>query len=431
MAVSPYVAADSTMRSPAAVMFLLFTTADALCAPVVPKTSFESLLRADADIATAKRGEIERSLLQPGTELLALKQKRAVALSGGFGGAGPAAAKKGAVQAPAKKTAKTAVQAPAKRPLSVLAQELQTNGVVRIDGVLSKETAASLRDFVDAERVRADADVAAGRYDRASRFADLVLLENRCDLLLPLHGPCIAALHELLGEGSVLGPLLTEVIGDEGMLQEIACLISEPGAKQQPLHPDTPYTPIPPLYACFVALQDVSIEMGPTLFLPGTHTAEAHTAFYSGDLARGRDTSGLRAPPVPEEFLKSRPVKLSLLKAGDCALYNQQVLHCGSANESPDRVRRQFYISMRDVRTKVKARASIRPAFRNKLSLGEIRAELKALKGGLVRPKDENGLPGLFEQFDAIDSQPDDSKRDRHQAGSLYRSLEGGPIDIT
>jgi len=37
----------------------------------------------------------------------------------------------------------------------------------------------------------------------------------------------------------------------------------------------------------------------------------------------------------------------------------------------------------------------------------------------------------LFEQFDAIDSQPDDSKRDRHQAGSLYRSLEGGPIDIT
>ena len=58
------------------------------------------------------------------------------------------------------------------------------------------------------------------------------------------------------------------------MLQEIACLISEPGSRTQPLHPDTPYTSSPPLYAAFVALQDIDIEMGPTVYLPGTQTRE-------------------------------------------------------------------------------------------------------------------------------------------------------------
>ena len=50
-----------------------------------------------------------------------------------------------------------------------------------------------------------------------------------------------------------------------------------PGSKQQPLHPDTPWTETPPLYAAFIALQDVALEMGPTLYLPGTHTKEVYT----------------------------------------------------------------------------------------------------------------------------------------------------------
>ncbi len=65
--------------------------------------------------------------------------------------------------------------------------------------------------------------------------------------------------------------------------------------------------------------------MGPTLYLPGTHTEEGHTAFYGGDLERGRDMSGFRTPPVNTEYLKTRPVVLGTLKAGDLALYNQQV----------------------------------------------------------------------------------------------------------
>lgn len=382
-------------------------------------------LREDADKAVAQRGAVERSLLQPGTPLVALKQKRAVSSSaGGFGGGKPAATK-------AKKGAKKA-KAPSKAPSrSVLAQELEKNGVVRIDGALSKETTAALRDFCDSEREAADRDVAAGKYDRTSRFADLVLLENRCDLLMPLRGPCVDALHELLGPGSVLGGLLTEVVGDDGVLQEIACLFSDPGSEQQPLHPDTPWTPVPPLYAAFVAMQDIEIEMGPTYYLPGTHTKQTHTEFYGGDLERGRDMSGVRTPPICEDFLRSREVRYGLLKAGDLALYNQQVLHCGSANESQDKRRRQFYISFRDLKAgPVKARASIRPAFKEALSLGEIKEELSGLKRAEKHGAGGDGFASRFAELDRIDTTEDAKERDRHQAGSLYLSLEGGPLDL-
>ena len=48
--------------------------------------------------------------------------------------------------------------------------------------------------------------------------------------------------------------------------------------EQQPLHPDTPYSSPPSLYASFVALQDVDEEMGPTVYLPGTQTKAAQAA---------------------------------------------------------------------------------------------------------------------------------------------------------
>ena len=356
-----------------------------------------SLLQADLDRAVETRAAKEGALLQPGAELVAIKQKgaRSSATGSGFSGgakAAPAKKKKGAKGATKK------VAAAAKTTGSALAKELRKSGVVRIDGGLKPETADTLREFVDAERQRCSAEVEAGTRKSEARFANLVLLSNRCDLLLPLHGPVITALHELLGAGSVLGDLLEEIVGPKAIFNEVACLISEPSSKRQPIHPDTPYTSTPPLYAAFVALQDVDIEMGPTVYLPGTHTKEEHTAFYGGDLDRGRDTTGQRQSPIAEEYLASKEVKLGLLKKGDVALYNQQVLHCGSANDS-DRIRRQFYISVRDPTVKgVAARPSIRPAFRGKITLGEMRAELKALGGAESR---EGG--GLFHKFDEAD----------------------------
>lgn len=365
-----------------------------------------SRLQQDLDGAVEARAERERALLQPGEGLVALKQRggRGAATGVGFSGGAPAAKAKGKK----KKTGKTskggaasAGAAAAATSGSVLAKELRKSGVVRIDGALRPETADALREFVDAERLRANAEVEAGSRDRLERFADLVLLANRCDVLLPLHGAVLPALDELLGEGSVLGDLLCEVVGEHAIFNEVACLISEPGSKQQPIHPDTPYTPRPPLYAAFVALQDVTLDMGPTVYLPGTHTKSEHTLFYGGDLERGQDRSGQRSPPIQEAYLASKSVKLGLLKKGDVALYNQQCLHCGSANESKDKVRRQFYISVRDPSVKgVNARPSIRPAFREKLTLGDVRDELRQLDGGSYR------AGGKFAALDAADLEP-------------------------
>ena len=53
-------------------------------------------------------------------------------------------------------------------------------------------------------------------------------------------------------------------------------------------HPDTPRRPgseAPAVVTAFVALQDIDEEMGPTLFLPGTHNAAAHGALLEGDRA--------------------------------------------------------------------------------------------------------------------------------------------------
>lgn len=365
------------------------------------------LLQADLDKAIIERGNNERNLLQIGTPLLAVEQKRAPVnvQAVGFGATVAKQVNERKGKTGRKRTKSQKVSTPARR-LSTLAAALKKSGVVRINGALSPETAAAMRDCIDAERVTALADVAAGRRASRDRFANLVLLDKRCDLLLPLRGPCISALDELLGAKSVLGPLLTELVGSEGMLEEIACLISEPGSQQQPIHPDTPYTSEPTLYAAFVALQDVEPDMGPTVYLPGTHTKECHASFYGGDIDRGKDRNGFRTAPIPQEFLRSRPVVLGTLKAGDVALYNQQVLHCGSANTSPDQTRRQFYVSFRNTAVSFPGHAaipfSIRPSFKNKLSLGSLQTELRLLDGAASRTA-EDGNTGLFGDLDAVD----------------------------
>ena len=53
---------------------------------------------------------------------------------------------------------------------SACLKELQKSGVVRIDGALTAETADALRDFVDAERLRAEAEVASGAREFTDRF---------------------------------------------------------------------------------------------------------------------------------------------------------------------------------------------------------------------------------------------------------------------
>ena len=65
-------------------------------------------------------------------------------------------------------------------------------------------------------------------------------------------------------------------------------------------------------------------------------------------------------------------------------------------------IRDRFYVTLRNPDVPLRAVKSIRPAFRNELKLGEIRAELAALDGRTSREAAGGGL-GLFGDLDAID----------------------------
>ena len=85
------------------------------------------------------------------------------------------------------------------------------------------------------------------------------------------------------------------------------------------------------LYTCFIALQDVRLDMGPTTWYPGTNTGAAHEAF------KGEATK--------DELLKTYPAVLGTLSKGPCAIYDSRCLHCGTANKSMNS-RSSFYFSI-------------------------------------------------------------------------------------
>ena len=241
-----------------------------------------------------------------------------------------------------------------KQKAAAVARALRQEGVVKLDGILSASTAASLREQILERRDEAYAAVA----DAATRgddddepwrkyFADVLLkgdLNQRCDLLLPLKGwPGIQqGLHEILVASNLLTNTLISTLGVEGgedvTLYELSALISEPGSARQPVHPDNPYQEHPPLLTTFIALQDITAEMGPTTFIPKSNTAKVHARY--DDVPRGRD--GL---------LRESPSVVALLNAGDASLFDSRSLHCGGANSATDGdTRVLLYMSFRNPR---------------------------------------------------------------------------------
>ena len=80
------------------------------------------------------------------------------------------------------------------------------------------------------------------------------------------------------------------------------------------------------------ALQPVDESMGPTKFVPQSHTAAAHEAFNSAETKLA--------------MLLRRPTWRGVLDTGEATLFDSRLIHCGGANESPRR-RVLFYISFR------------------------------------------------------------------------------------
>jgi hypothetical protein len=129
------------------------------------------------------------------------------------------------------------------------------------------------------------------------------------------------ALHELLvgegdGEGGVgggeLGALFEALVGEDAQLYEHCALITDNGCPRQTVHADTPYQTHAPLYAAFIALQDVTEEMGPTMYIPRTFD-EKSKGRKSFDKGGGGSESR-------EEMLGTTKSLLATLKKGGCVV---------------------------------------------------------------------------------------------------------------
>ena len=223
------------------------------------------------------------------------------------------------------------------------ADTLRCRGVARVDNGLSYDTAMKLQSLIDETLESSIDEVENFRAPRNFRFANVLEKANRWDLLLPFDEGSVEdrssdvvlqAMSELVGNGGKIGHILDEMLGEDAILYEFACLISDPGSSRQEIHPDIVFSNVKiPLIACFVSLQDIDFSMGPTVFIPDTVTADAHERINDENLA--------------DDMLQCIPSCISTLGTGDCSLYNPMVLHAGGGNVS-DRRRRLFYFTFLD-----------------------------------------------------------------------------------
>jgi ectoine hydroxylase-related dioxygenase (phytanoyl-CoA dioxygenase family) len=314
-----------------------------------------SLLYKEQEKLLVERGAFEGELMGHFTQGIQANIVKGVGGGGGFGGS----------KTPKKNSLKEQGRAHAK----VLREE----GVVSVDHVLSDAQADAVRDYVMELRQDSQAKVDSKQIKSLDRFADVLLKTNRCDLTLPLGPKVVAdALVELLLQSPVAETLRT-LLGKDAILYELSCLISDPSSQRQVVHPDTPYAAddLPVLFTCFIALQDIQLDMGPTTWLPRTHTKEAHERF-------GNDTPGPNGgESEKDKLLRRGPAVLGLLKKGSCGIFDSRLLHCGGANIS-NTSRAIMYFSFRNPKVPNAGNpGSIRPNLIGKWTLAKLETELK------------------------------------------------------
>jgi ectoine hydroxylase-related dioxygenase (phytanoyl-CoA dioxygenase family) len=248
---------------------------------------------------------------------------------------------------------------------------LLNDGVVRVDQVLSAQTTKNMLRYTNQLLLESLNEVILDEREASKLFGNVHMNTNRFDLLLPLEESdnVMACLSELLHDDSRILHSLQSILGKDAELFELSVMISDPGSEAQPLHPDILYQDtLPPILTCFVALQDVSSDMGPTLFMPGSATFEHH-----------QDLRNRHLDPHATGLVATSYNVLSTLSAGDCSLYDTMILHLGSSNTSCNR-RCLFYFSFKNnhvFKEGCRSGSSIRPSVKDRhLTLNDIRHKI-------------------------------------------------------
>lgn len=217
-----------------------------------------------------------------------------------------------------------------------IVSEVSQDGVALVPGALPVECAGELRRFVlqdladSREKLARDPQLKHKLFSkniRQTRAAERSQ-QTRWELKLPSNDITQAALRHLLA-GPVGAAFEALAGGADAEFWEFTALVSMPGAVPQCLHCDTGFDDAC-VFTAFVALQKISREMGPTRFVPCSHTKEAHGRFSASETT----------------FLNGARSVLALLQEGDAALYNSRLLHCATGNLSEE-PRVLFVVSFR------------------------------------------------------------------------------------
>lgn len=252
-----------------------------------------------------------------------------------------------------------------------LIEELNVKGVARMDGLLCAQQTTQLLGVITKQLALSRSQV-PDIYLKNNYFGNSKSQENRWDLKLPLCQIVSDAMSTLLCPGSKLGDAIHGMVGSAGSIAELGALITIEGAGRQIIHSDTFWSPVASLYTCTIALQDVDELMGPTVFIPSTHTEDAYLQrveeFMEADI--DKDSKLLDLPHV-----------LSTLNVGDAAVYDSRLLHCGGANRSPRR-RVLFYFTIANPNEEDDEGQEIRAALRDEIY------DFDGMEGG----SDEAGL---------------------------------------
>ena len=213
-----------------------------------------------------------------------------------------------------------------------LFEEMRRNGLFRLKSLVSKDTAQQVAQYVDNELYKSQQSLQMNEIKESDHYSEsLAASDSRFDFKLPMNDLLMNTMKSLLKD-TLLGDALELLATDEAELLELACFITKNSAMHQILHSDTLYSEKAVTYTCFIALQDINDEMGPTIFIPKSHTAKFHKQFDSSK------------PSKRLKLIEGMDIKRALLDTGSCVVYDSRLHHCGTANHSSE-TRRIFYFS--------------------------------------------------------------------------------------
>ena len=208
--------------------------------------------------------------------------------------------------------------------------DLDENGYTVLRGSLDAAVAEEVRSRLSGEMRAALAlpDHGASSGITFATIHDRVRRDDMCLLMTDENRALVCTIINRFPD------VFLELLGPSAKLVEFGVIASYPGAKRQTIHADVTYDPdARRVYTAFVALQDITREMGPTNIWAGTQSA------YWCEFYKPRMLG-----PVDPYYDENPPDQMAVA-AGDAVLMDTRVMHAGGDNLS-EKDRLLFYFSL-------------------------------------------------------------------------------------